>query len=224
MKRFNQQGFTLVELLISMSIIGILVVLVSDYYVSRTIDQARNDTLLILQANTKQALETVARDARASTHISASNQYPDLNKPAGWTSTSGSGATVVFAVPAKDSVLNLIYADPVGHTALETNDIIYFVDPTTKTLFKRIIRNPTSGNVAISTCPQVAVTPSCPQDAKVIDDVANLSTVYYTSSGNVTLDPSLAYSVKVTLTQTRIRFGNTYQNSLSSRITLRNKP
>jgi prepilin-type N-terminal cleavage/methylation domain-containing protein len=230
----NQSGFTLLELLISTVIIGILAVVVSEFYVQRLIDYARTDTLIILQSNTKQALESMEKDVRSARTIEVSNQWADANGPGGnqygWSSTTGSPSTLVLALPTEDASGNLQYADA-SHNAILTNDVIYYVDTSQKTLYRRVIVNPicasAGGSVSCkdtTTCPPASASPSCPSDGKVIEDVANMVINYYDTNNVATSNTNLTYSLDTTLTQSRYKFGRTYSNSLTSRITLRNKP
>ena len=80
-KHFGNKGFTLLELLVATTIIGILALVVSGFYVDRMVDSARNTTLLILQSNTKQALESMQRDIKSAQDILVTNQWPDPNGP-----------------------------------------------------------------------------------------------------------------------------------------------
>lgn len=237
MRLRDQNGFTLLELLVATSIIGILATTVSGFYVDRLIDYARNDTLIILQSNTKQALESLTRDVKSAQSIEATNQWPDTHGPSGnqygWSSSTGSPSTLVLAMPTTDNSGNLQYVDA-AHNVLQTSDVIYYVDSTKKTLYRRVIANPIclaaqggSGSVTCnepSTCPPVSATNSCPADGKVIEDVANLVTNYYDTNNAATTNVNNIYSLDATLTQSRFVFGRTYSNNLTSRITLRNKP
>ncbi len=220
-------GFSLLELIVVGAIIGILALLVSGFYVNRLVDYARNDTLIILQSNTKQALTSMERDIKSARTIETANQWADINGPGGnqygWISSTGSPSTLVLSVPAVDTAGNLIYADA-AHSGLQTNDIIYYVDSTTKSLYRRVIANPVNGNIAVSTCPPASATGTCPADGKVIEDVANMTATYYDTSNVSTTTVNNVYSVNVTLTQSRAKFGQTYSNSLTTRASLRNKP
>jgi prepilin-type N-terminal cleavage/methylation domain-containing protein len=233
----NQRGFTLIELIVATTIIGILAIIVASFYVDRLIDYARSDTLIILQSNTKQALESMQRDVKAAQAIETTNQWPDPHGPSGnqygWSSSTGSPSTVVLAVPTTDVNGNLQYVDA-QHNVLQTNDVIYYVDGANKTLYRRVLANPIcqpnqggSGTVNCSdntTCPPSATTSTCPADGKVIEDVANLVATYYDANNASTTNVNNVYSLDLTLTQSREKFGRTYTNSLTSRATLRNKP
>jgi prepilin-type N-terminal cleavage/methylation domain-containing protein len=233
----NQSGVTLLELLIATIMIGILAVVVSGFYVNRLIDYARTNTLLILQSNTKQALESVQRDIKSAQTIETTNQWPDANGPGGdsygWHSNNASPSTLVLALPVTDASDTLQYVDST-HAALQTSDVIYYVDSASKSLYRRVVANPIclasqggSGTVNCSmrtTCPPAAASANCPADGKVIEDVANMTAQYYDTNDASTANVNNIYSVDITLTQSRAKFGKTYTNSLTSRSTLRNKP
>ncbi len=227
----NQAGFTLVELLTAAIIIGLLATLVSGFYSDRLVDFARTQSLIILQSNTKQALESMQRDIEQAQSIEAANEWADSHGPGGnqygWASSSASPSVVVLAEPTEDTSGNLQYVDG-AHTVLATNDVIYYVNG--GALYRRVIVNPicasAGGSVSCSartTCPAASATSSCPADGKVIENVANLVATYYDTNDNILSTPSNAYSLSVTMTQSLTEFGHTYSNSLSSRITLRNK-
>lgn len=223
----SNEGFTLLELMVVMVIVGILAVMVSEFYSQRLTDYARNFTLTILQANTKQAIESMERDIKAARSIDAVNALPDSKSPCSsanqycWQSTSTSPSTIVLSVPARDTSQNLMYRDSL-HNVIVLNEVVYYIDNSTKTLYRRTIANPAAGNAAISTCPPAIATSSCPADSKVVEDVANMVIRYYDSS-NASVTPANSYSIDITIQQTRKAFGKIYTNILTSRASLRNK-
>jgi prepilin-type N-terminal cleavage/methylation domain-containing protein len=227
MRLRSQAGFTLLELIVATTIIGVLALMVSGFYVDRVVDYAQSNTLLILQGNTKQALESMQRDIKSAVAVESANHIADPNGPGGnqfgWASSTGSPSTLVLAVPARDSSGNLLYADT-QHTTALTDDVIYYISGNDKTMYRRVLANPATGNVAKTTCPPSKATASCPADGKVIEDVANLVNTYYDTNNVATNTLASAYSVNTYLTQSRTQFGRTYSNSLNSRATLRNKP
>ncbi len=215
----TSNGFSLIELIIVTAIIGILGVVIADFYSLRLADYARDFTLTTLQANTKQAIETVAKDIRSARVVESSNSLTD---PSGntWTTSTGSGATLVLGIPAQDSSGNLIYVDPSTHNTPYLNDIIYYVSGSPKALYRRRIANTSAtGNATVTSgCS------GCPADGKVVENVADLATTYYDGNNTVIALPAASYLIDVTLSQTLNKFGHTYSNSLTSRVELRNKP
>lgn len=223
----SQSGFTLLEMVMVGAMTTILVVLLSDFFVGRMLDYTRNETQVILQSNTKQAIETMERDIKSAVAVEANNTFEDANSPAApsnllsWASTTSEPATIVLAVPAKDTNGNLLYVDPLRNS-LHTNDVIYYVDSVSKILFRRVVANPVSGNAAKTTCPPAEATPSCPSDSHVVENVANLKATYYNGENQETATPSQAGSILFEVTQTRERLGRVYRSTLVTRASLRN--
>jgi prepilin-type N-terminal cleavage/methylation domain-containing protein len=225
----RQAGITLIEMLISISIIAILVVATSTYFVNQLINAARTDTLSSVQSNTKQAIEIVAKDIRAARTVEATNVFADANGPGGnpygWISDSSSPSTLVLAIPAVDSSGNLLYVDA-SHNAIYTNDVVYYIynpNTTSATLYRRTIANPVVGNSATTTCPPPG-TNTCPGDAHVVDNIANMVVSYYDTTDNTVATPTSSYSISVQLTEYQIRFNRKFNSTINSRISLRNKP
>ncbi len=223
----KEAGMTIIEVVMVSAVIGILALVISQFYVGRLVDYSRNFTKIVLQTNTKQAVETMIRDIKFAAYVEANNRWPDNNAPGApgnllsWQSTATVPATVVLAVPSRDASGSIIYVDALHNTA-HTDDIIYYIT-NGKTLLRRVVANPVSGNAAKSTCPPASATPACPADAKVVEDVASLSAEYYDANNAITNTPSLAGSLQITLQQTRSSFGRSYNSSLTSRATMRNQ-
>ncbi len=214
------EGYSLIEMVFVMSILGGLFLIMSDFYANELVSYNRNFTQTILQNNVKQALETVGRDLREASSVQDSNVWGDPNRPGGWQSTP---TAIVLAEPALDSSDNVIYADPT-HTTIKTNDVIYFVG-SDNSLYRRRIANPDVNNAEPTTCPAASASPSCPPDGKVVENIASLSILYFdTSNNNVPSSPySAVYSVQLTMTQSLTSFGKTYTTGLTSQSSLRNR-
>jgi prepilin-type N-terminal cleavage/methylation domain-containing protein len=220
----NERGFTLLELLISASIIGVLAIVITNFYSNQLVNYARAETNTILQSNTKQAVETMEKDIKSAQAVESVNRWPDTHGPVSGNSFSwaSDSDTIVMAVPAQDASGNLLYADSLRNV-LQTNDVVFYIEPATNILYRRLIANPVAGNAAKTTCPPAVATSTCPADGKVVEDVAQLSAVYYDNSNAVTSTPANAGSVQITLQQSRAKFGKTYRSILTSQATLRNK-
>jgi Tfp pilus assembly protein PilE len=226
--RHSQAGFTTVELMVASVLVSIVVLIMGQFFASSLGSYTRSFTKTVLQSNTKLGIETLERDIKAAQAVEDPNRWPDNNAPGApsdkysWHPTSGSGATLVLSVPAKDAAGNVLFADPL-HNTVQTNDVIYYLASGSKILYKRVIANPVSGNAAVTTCPPTLATVSCPADPKIVEDVANLSITYYTSNNTVTNNPPSAGLVELTLTQTQTKGSRVYTNSFTSKVSLRNK-
>jgi prepilin-type N-terminal cleavage/methylation domain-containing protein len=229
LKLASSDGFSLIELLVAVSIVSILVGTISTYFANQLINVARSDTITAVQANTKQAIDVMTKDIRSARTVETTNTWPDSNGPGGspygWTSTNTSPSTLVLSVPAQDASGNLLYVDA-GHNTLQTNDVIYYIaNPGSGNdiLYRRTLANPVSGNVAVTTCPPPGSV-SCPSDSRIVDNIASLTIAYYDTSNNVIANPAASYLLDITLSEYQIRFKRKFTATLSSQVTLRNKP
>ena len=225
----RQRGYTLLELTIVMGIMSLLLLALSSFIFNNVQNIANLDTKATLSDNTRTAIEGVARQIRGAKSVEAANSQPDSNSPGApgnlysWSASAGSNATLILAVPARDSSGNLIYSDGL-HNNLYTDDIIYYLDGSSHRLYRRIVANASApGNAAKTTCPPSKATPTCPADARIVDDVANLTTAYFDSNFTSIASPSGTEAVQITLTQTRTVFGHSYSNSYTTTASLRNK-
>lgn len=223
-----RHGVTLVELVVSIAIASILLLIMLQVTTRSYANWRRESTITQLQTNTKTAVETVAQVIRSAKSVEAQNSQPDANAPTSgnpysWQSSTGTGSTLILAVPAKTSSGNLIYIDET-HTSLYVNNVIFYLEPSTKILYRRIIANTTApGNAAQTTCPPKLATATCPADAKVVADIANLTTTYLDTTGAVVDTPSGTEAVRYELSQTRTLASDTYRSEYGTTATLRNK-
>jgi prepilin-type N-terminal cleavage/methylation domain-containing protein len=225
----SERGFTLLELLVSISLSGLLLVVLGEFVTNgiRSSNQDYNQTIVLV--NTKAAVESVARVIREARSVEANNAQPDDHAPSApgnlysWSGTAGSNATLILAIPARDTSGNLIYIDGL-HNNLYTDDVIFYLETSTKRLYKRTIKNTAApGNRAVTTCPPSAATPSCPADSLIVEDVANLTTSYLGANGNVVTLPSGTEAVNFTVTESKIIGPRTYTSSYTTTATLRNR-
>lgn len=213
----KQGGFTLPEIIIVTAVVGIIALVISQFYANRLTDYAREFTQTQLQASTKQALETVERDIKSTQYVEANNNLTDSYNTSGWTSGT---SVLVLQVPALDSSGNPIYIDGL-HTQIWSNEVIYFVSDSV--LYRRLLKNPNApGNTGVSTCP-TGTGGGCPNDGKVIEDVASMSLVYYDDTNQVTTLPNLVHTVKATLQRSKSSFGRLFTSTLTTSTTLRNR-
>ncbi len=222
-------GFTLFELLLAISISSVLILAVSNFASSSLSGSNQDYNKTLVLTNAKEAVNVVARQIRAAKSVQAANSLPDAHAPGApgnlysWSGASGNGATLILAVPARTASGDIIYIDGL-HTNVYTDDIIFYLDATSHKLYRRRIANASAlGNVAVTTCPPSAASPSCPADSDVVDDVANLSTTYLDGNSATVSLPSGTEAVNYTVTENRTINGRVYSGVYSSIATLRNK-
>ncbi len=228
MRNNYRAGLSLVELLVSIAIASILVLITLQVISRSYVNWRRESTKTQLQTNTKTAVETVAQVIRSAKSVESQNSQPDPNapdsqNPYSWTSATGSGATLILATPARDANGDIIFIDDT-HTSLYTDNVIFYLEPSSDILYRRTIANTSApNNAATTTCPPEQSTPACPPDSKVVADIANLTTTYLDAAGDVVASPSGTEAVKYELSQTRTIGSQTFQSSYGTTATLRNK-
>ncbi len=225
----SNRGFSLIEVLVAISISGLMLLVLGNFLTNgiRSANQDYNQTVVLV--NTKAAVESVARFVREAKSVEASNSQPDSHSPGApgnlysWSGTAGSGATLILAIPSRDTNNNLIYIDGL-HNSLYTDDVIFYLDSTTHRLYKRVIANTSAtGNKAKTTCPPASATAGCPADSVIVEDVANLTTSYLDGNGNSVSVPTGTEAVHYTVTESKLIGPRTYTSSYTTTATLRNK-
>jgi type II secretory pathway pseudopilin PulG len=223
----SELGYTLIEMLVAISMSTLLILAIGQFATSSVLstNQDYNQTLVL--ANTKEAVGIVARQIRFGKSVLAKNVLPDTYAPNAptdyfsWASTAGSGNPLVLAVPSRASDGSVIYD---GSHVIYTDNVIFYLDSTTHRLYKRTLKNTSAtGNVAVTTCPPAHATGSCPADAIVVDDVANLATNYLKADGTTTSTPANTEAVTYTVTETRTIQGHAYTGTYTTVATLRNR-
>ena len=223
----HQAGYSLIELLVAISISTILLLIATDFVITGTLNANIDYNRTVVQSNTKSAVENVARTIRTARSVEATNSQPDPNPPVtgnpySWTATAGSNATLILAVPARDASNNLLYVDGL-HSSIYTNDVIFYLDSTTRRLYRRTIANSATGNVAKTTCPPAIATASCPPDTIIVEDIAGLTTRYFDNANTSVAVPSGTESVGYSVTETKNIGNRSYSSTYSTITTLRNK-
>ena len=227
MNRLDQRGVTTLELLIGASLVTLLAIAMGDFVIENLRRYVKNEAQIAVQQNTRVASELLLRTIRSAQAVESSNRWPDPNGPGGsgnqysWSSSTSNPATLVLAVPAVDTDGNALYADSL-HNSLHTNDVVFYIDASSQSLYRRVIANPVSGNAAKTTCPPALATASCPPDTRVIDSVANLTTAYLLANNVSATTPSSAAAIQVTLTQQITRAGVTNSETITAKATMRN--
>lgn len=208
----NQRGYTLLELLIAMTVIGILSAVMINFLLGNLISSLREEAQADLQSNTKLAADNITSVIRSAQTVEDTNSITDSNQPAGWTSDSD---TIVLAVPALDSDGEPIYTDSSQNTVYSNNAIYYVQD---NKIWRRTLANPNApDNAATTTCPPESATQACPADVSIVGDIASLNVDYFIDP------PSEAEKVKLTLERQKTVFSKVIKSIVTTTTTMRNK-
>lgn len=214
-----QQGFTLVELLVSISLVGILMISVMAVTLNYFVVITRTNIRVDLTNDSQNLLRSTVEAIRYGAGVRQNNTITDPNEPVGGWNTSNSAFVIIIAVPAEDSSGQYI-VDP-GTGEPYNNELIYYKSGTV--LYRRILKNTSAaGNVAVTSCPPASAGPGCPPDAKMLEYLNNMVFTLYDQDDAVTADPVLARSVRINLSMVRDTFGTPIVINNSIRTTLRN--
>jgi prepilin-type N-terminal cleavage/methylation domain-containing protein len=228
-----QGGYTLVEMLVAISISTLLILAIGNFATNSVIGSNQDYNKTLVLTNSKEAVNIVARQVRLAKSVLAQNTLDDANAPSApsndysWSGAAGSGTSLILAVPSRDGNGDIIWIDG-NHTSVVTDNVIFYLDSSSKKLYRRWIVNPLAVSATVptkqkTTCPPSVATPSCPSDSDVVDDVANLTTSYLKGDGTVTTIPDNTEAVNYTVTETRTINGKAFSGTYSTIATLRNR-
>lgn len=218
-RTLNQRGFTLLELLVIIMIVGILSLTVANFIIgwlqTSSLAQARASLLTNAQA----ALDNVSDDIRLSGGADGNNRWPDTYAPGNEYGWQSNGSTLVLARVATSSTKDVIYSDPVQYVT-EKDNVVYYVSG--KKLYQRIIAAGNPSTAAITSCPPVSATPSCPADKKIAEDVTAFSITYYNADDQVVpADEARAVQLGITISQQK--GGEQVEATYTTRMVFRNE-
>ncbi len=212
----RQSGFTLLELLIVMLVMGILSLALANFIASWLQEQGLQQARANLLSSAESALDTTTTDIMLSGSVDSTNRWPDANAPAGgWQSNS---TTLILAKVATDSSGNPIFLDTSDYIT-QKDDEIYFLSGST--LYRRTLRSDSTNDAAVTTCPASDATASCPPDTVIATGVTNWAVTYF-DANNQSVAPSNARSVQISITLTEPYGSQTVSASYTTRMVFRN--
>jgi len=215
----QKAGFTLVELIISISVVGILSVsllaIITNYFVLMT----RNNTLIDMTADSQNLLRGTVEALRYGAGVRQTNTINDTNAPAGGWNTSNASFVIIIAMPATNASNDYIVDPDTGSPY--NNELVYYKNG--NLLFRRDLAHPSAtGNTLKTSCPANIATNSCPADRQLIQNIDSMIFTLFDQDDASTTDPLLARSIKIDLSLKRDTFGEPLTLDNSIRITLRN--
>lgn len=218
MKEPNQAGFTLVELLITCILIGIIGIAIASFLTNWLQSYSITSAQTTLLDNAESSLDTITQDIRMSGAADNNNRWPDPNSPSGSYGWASGANTLVLAKAALDKSGNIIFSDP-NHYITEKDNEVYFVQ--NQTLYRRTIASGNSDDAAITTCPAASASPTCPADKVVATGVDNFSVQYYDADENQ-VTPSSTRSIQLAITLGDKVGSKTITANYSTRMVFRN--
>ncbi|MFO0781810.1 MAG: hypothetical protein U0524_02865 [Candidatus Saccharimonadales bacterium] len=221
MKRLNFRGFSVVELLVVISVTTILVIIISTFLITN-LQQSTIATLKGTMLNeAQQSLDLAANDIRLSANADTNNRWPDVNGPSGAAnplSWESNGTTLVLATAAEDRNGTVIFSDAKNYIT-EKNNSIYFVK--NGTLYKRTLASTATNNAAKTSCPAAKATASCPADKALLQNVKSFA-VTYKDGDDAAVAPSDARSVELAVTVSKPMYQRDISVSYKTRMVFRN--
>lgn len=216
-KLANQQGFTITELLVAISVGSILSILMISIFIygygGLLVEQTRANMVLESQL----FLRRITEDIRVANQVLPANTIVDSNDLDGWT-TSDPANILILTQPAIDNGDNFIIDSNTGYPY--QNEIIYFGDG--QNIYRRTLENTSAlGNVASTTCS--AGTVGCSPDIKLSEYLKNMTFIFYDTNDTVTTSAPDARSVSLTINLGKNIFGRNILVQNTTRMTLRNE-
>ncbi|MGH7234733.1 MAG: prepilin-type N-terminal cleavage/methylation domain-containing protein [Candidatus Saccharimonadales bacterium] len=215
----NKKGFTLLELLVVMLVMGILSLAIANFVTSWLQTSSENEAKANLLSTAESALTKVSNDIMLSGSVDTANRWSDPNGPSGnhygWTSGS---STLVLAKVAVSSNGSAIFTDGSDYVTLK-DDEVYFLSGTT--LYRRTLSSGESGDSAVTTCPAAVATAQCPADNVIATGVTSWSVSYYDINGD-SVTPANARSVQLSITISSEYGAKPITSSYTTRMVFRN--
>jgi type II secretory pathway pseudopilin PulG len=219
-KNQNTHGFTITELVLSITISGILAIALFTATFYYYVNAAQSETATNLALESQTILTQLTEDIRLADSIASTNAISDPNGPGGGWTTSDPSNILIIESPAITSTRDIIYNSSTGSPY--RNEYIYFMGGTA--MYKRVLANSSAtSNIARTTCPAASAGPTCPPDRLFSSNVSNLTFTFYDASDATTANATSARSVVLSVNMSKKAFGKNVTLSNSTRVTLRNQ-
>lgn len=194
----SENGFTAAELIITITLIGILITPVVFSSFRFYVDVSSNNRKAALSLDSQAALAKFTDDLRMASGVNPTNTINDPSNPDGWTN-GGAANVLIISTPAQDNSGNFIVDS--NNNESYKNEVVYFKSD--NYLYRRSLpNNSASGNTMIQSCPPAAATPDCPADIILTDKLGSVTYTFYDTNGAQTANVAAVRSVKLGLSVT----------------------
>lgn len=220
MRRLNSRGVSLVELLLTITVVSIMAIVIMNFMVNWLQQYAITETRSALLTDAQTAVDQMVDAIRLSSSADDNNRWPDTHAPIAannfsWASTSSS---LVLASVVENTSNQIVFSDPANYTS-QKNNLIYFVS--NNALYRRSLAAPVQNNKLKTSCPASSSSSSCPADLRLAQNVSNFTIKYYDGS-NIEVSPTDARSIELSLTLQKRRFSQLIQSVYKTRMVYRN--
>ncbi len=217
MKKLGQNGVTIFELLISVSIAAILITVLVSVSLGFYGSTIRSQVTAEMAIDSHFMLRAMVEDLRLGRNIGVTSVLADSNAPSGGWATSDVNNVLIINRPATTASNDIIYDSSTGYPY--NNEHIYFI--TENKLQKRLLKNTSAaGNHITTSCPLSASSSTCPSDRLYSSYVDNMAFTFYDDNNNIITDVALARSVNINLVMSRKIFGKTvtFNNTILTKL------
>jgi prepilin-type N-terminal cleavage/methylation domain-containing protein len=215
----DQRGFTLVELLITITLVSVLSLVVANFIADWLKTSSTTQARATLLSNSQDALDTISNDIRLSGGADQNNRWPDANAPGNQFGWQSDASTLVLARIATTSQRKVVFSDPAEYIT-EKDNVVYYVSGAK--LYRRIIAADDPATSAVSTCPPASATASCPADSKIAEDVTGFTITYYDANDQI-VTPDESRAVQLAITLSAVKGGRNITASYTTRMVFRNE-
>ncbi len=217
----KDKGFTLVEIVITMSITALLMGVVLTFMTNSIVQYARTDAKSALLNEAQAGLDAIGSEIRLSGNADTNNRILDEYAPDApddkfsWESNQN---TLILATAVEDNSGSIIFADPALYISQKNNNIYYLSNGS---LYKRTLANNVTNNSAKTTCPPAFANQNCPADKLMLSNVETFSVKYFNDQ-NYEVEPSNARSIELYVKLTKVQYNQPNSVEYSTRMVFRN--
>lgn len=214
-------GFTIVELLITIAVIGILTTSVATFFTNGLLDGEESFARNSQQQEIERTLDIMTNDIRLSANADLNNRWPDAYSPGAPTnefSWQSDSDTLILATAVENTSGDIVFSDPHNYISAK-NNLIYFVSG--GTLYKRTLAANETNNAATTSCPSASATPTCPADKELLHNVTDFA-ITYLDGTDQSVTSTNARSIEVHLATSKQVFSRTISADYTTRMVFRN--